>query len=62
MIILDSDPSGLDDFQWLDLRYTIKDFKNMRVKNKIPKFTFEGKTGLKIELSITPANHIHVKF
>lgn len=62
MTILDSDPLTLDDFQWQDVRHALKTFKQMRLKNRVPKFAYQGKTRLSIELSITPAKHIHVNW
>lgn len=52
----------LSEFEFNDVYHAIKQFENIRTKNKIPSFTFEGKTRLKIDVSITSAKHIHVKW
>lgn len=62
MISLDSNISDLNEFEFNDVYHAIKQFENIRTKNKIPSFTFEGKTRLKIDVSITSAKHIHVKW
>ena len=62
MISIDGDTSKLSCFEWQDIYYAIKEFKEIRVKNKVPKHTYQSNTGLSIELSITPAKHIHVNW
>lgn len=62
MINLESNINDLNDFEWQDVRYAIKQFENIRTKNKIPSFTYEGQTRLKIDISITKAKHIHVNW
>lgn len=62
MINLESNFDELSEFEWQDVYHAIKQFENIRTKNKIPSFTFEGKTRLKIDVSITSAKHIHVKW
>ena len=52
----------LNEFEWKDIFYAIDQFENIRTKNKIPSFTFEGQTRIKIDISITKAKHIHVKW
>ena len=52
----------LSEFEFNDVYHAIKQFENIRTKNKIPSFTFEGKTRLKIDVSITNAKHIHAKW
>ena len=62
MINLDSNFDELSEFEWKDIYHAIKQFKKIRCKNKIPSFTFEGQTRLKIDVSITNAKHIHVNW
>lgn len=52
----------LNEHEWKDIFYAIKQFENIRTKNKIPSFTFEGQARIKIDISITKAKHIHVKW
>ena len=62
MIAIDGNTSDLSEFEWKDIYHAIKKFKKIRCKNKIPSFTFEGQTRLKIDISITNAKHIHVNW
>lgn len=62
MINLDSNFDDLNEFEWCDIHTAIKQFNKIRVKNKLPSFTFEGKTRIKIDVSITSAKHIHVNW
>ena len=62
MINLDSSINDLNEFEWQDVYHTIKQFESIRTKNKIPSFTFEGQTRIKIDISITKAKHIHVNW
>ena len=62
MINLESNIKALNEFEWQDVYHAIKQFENIRTKNKIPSFTFEGQTRIKIDISITKAKHIHVNW
>lgn len=50
------------EFEFKDIYHAIKQFRRIRTKNRIPSFTYEGQTRLKIDISITKANHIHVNW
>lgn len=60
--IMESDYSALNEFESDDVLYAVKQFEEIRKKNKIPSFTFEGQTRIKIDISITKAKHIHVNW
>ena len=60
--IMESDYSALNEFESDDVLYAVKEFKRIRVKNKIPSFKYEGKTGLLITVSITKHNNTHVNW
>lgn len=62
MIVIHGDISELNEFEWCDIHTAVKQFNKIRVKNKLPSFTFEGKTRIKIDVSITSAKHIHVNW
>ena len=40
----------------------LRNLKTSDIKNKIPSFTYEGKTRIKIDISITKAKHIYVNW
>lgn len=61
-ITIHGDRKELNEFEWQDVYHAIKQFENIRTKNKIPSFTFEGQTRIKIDISITKAKHIHVNW
>lgn len=61
-ITIHGNTSELNEFEFNDVYHAVKHFENIRTKNKIPSFTFEGKTRLKTDVSITSAKHIHVKW
>lgn len=60
--IMESNYSALNEFESDDVLYAVKQFEEIRVKNKIPSHTFEGKTGLLITVSITKHNNTHVNW
>lgn len=60
--IMESDYSALNEFEVKDVLYAVKQFEEIRVKNKIPSHVFEGQTGLLITVSITKHKNIHVNW
>lgn len=59
---MESNFSALNEFEVKDVLYAVKEFKEIRNKNKIPSHTFEGETGLLITVSITKHKNIHVNW
>jgi uncharacterized protein YjbK len=60
--IMESNYSALNEFEAKDVLHAVKQFEEIRKKNKIPSHTFEGKTGLLITVSITKHKNIHVNW
>ena len=60
--IMESNFTSLNEFEAKEVLYALKQFEEIRKKNKIPSHTFDGKTCLLITLSITKNNNTHVNW